>query len=324
MKQITILGAGAWGTALATLLSHNGHKAVLWCHEQEIADEITKNHTNELFLPTIVLDKSITATSSLAQACLGSQWIFEAVPVQFLRSVLVAAVPFITKDQKFLLLSKGLEQETSYLPTQILVDSLGATYNYAVLVGPSFAMDLARRQLTGVVVASELAQGADELKMLLESDFFHIALSKDVVGVQLCGALKNVVTFGVGVLDGAGYTDNTKAFFFVKALEQMKILVVACQGQAATVDGLAGIGDLVLTAFGKRSRNLLVGQRMGGGESMRAIQESLESVPECFNSVVAVQQLITTKKLSLPIFEGLHEVMKGSKSVTSFASLIKY
>jgi glycerol-3-phosphate dehydrogenase (NAD(P)+) len=323
MKRITILGAGAWGTALATVLAQNGYEVILWCHEKNTADQITNNHTNSLFLPDIILDRSITATSSLEQACTGANWIFEAVPVKFLRSVFLAAAPFITQDQKFVLLSKGLENDTLFLPSQILGDVFGSVHDYAVLAGPSFAMDLACKQLTGVVIASKHPQMIDELKQLLENEYFSVTSSQDVVGVQLCSALKNVITFVVGILDGAGYTDNTKVLFFVKAVEQMKILVVASNGQASTVDGLAGIGDAILTAFGKRSRNLSVGQRMGSGESIDSIQKTLDTVPESFNSISAIHQSIIAKKLSLPLFEALDELMQGSRSIASFVSLIK-
>lgn len=318
MKSITILGSGAWGTAIATVLAHNGHRVTIWSHEAQSADEINQRHTNSTFLPEVLLHESISATTSLPEACRNSEWIFEAVPVQFLRSVFVAAACHIRQDHKFVLLSKGIEQETALLPSQILLETCGSRTSHIVVSGPSFAKDLAQKQLTGVIAATAQISLLNDLKNILENDYFKIIPSTDVVGVQLCAALKNVITFGIGVLDGAGYTDNTKSLFFVKILEETKTLMSSCKGQPETLLGLAGIGDLVLTAFGKHSRNLAAGQRVGKGESISSIQASLEAVPEAFNSVISVKQLIATQQLSLSLFEGLYSIMQGAVSVPEF------
>ncbi len=318
MKPITILGSGAWGTAIATVLAHNGHRVIIWSHETECAHEINQKHTNSAFLPDVVLHESISATTSLHEACRSSEWIFEAVPVQFLRSVFVAAASQIRQDHKFVLLSKGIEQETALLPSQILLETCGTRTQHVVVSGPSFAKDLAQKQLTGVIAATGQSSLLKDLKTLLENEYLKIIPATDVVGVQLCAALKNVITFGIGVLDGAGYADNTKSLFFVKIFEETKTLMSSCKGQPETLLGLAGIGDLVLTAFGKYSRNLAAGQRVGKGESVSSIQASLEAVPEAFNSVISVKQLIATQQLSLPLFEGLYNIMQGTVSIPEF------
>lgn len=313
-----ILGAGAWGTALATVLANNNFEVRLWCREQEVVETIRTTRVNELFLPGILLDEKIIPTNCLNEAVEQAEWIFAAVPVKFFRAVVEQIKPFLKQDQKWVILNKGMEQGTLLLPSQILDEVLGKEVPKVALVGPSFAKDLAQKQLTAVTAASSQNDLSKAIQEFLQNDYFMVDQSEDVVGVQLCAALKNVITLGVGILDGAGYTDNTKAFFLVKSLAEIRQVVVSCGGLSQTVDGFAGIGDLVLTALGKHSRNLAVGKRLGKSESLEAILADSSSVVEGINTTTSVQQLITKKNLELPLFEGIYQVVHKGLPVNEF------
>jgi glycerol-3-phosphate dehydrogenase (NAD(P)+) len=315
--KLCILGSGAWGTAVATVLAQNGSEVALWCRESEVVQDIKTTRINKQFLPDVKLNEEIVAVSSLSDALDGAELIFAAVPVKFFRSVLEQVKPCLPSGARWVVLNKGIEQETLLLPSQIVHAVLGDQIQTVALVGPSFAKDLAQKQLTAVEGAGpeNLVQ---EVQELLQNNYFRVEPSQDVVGVQLCAALKNVITLAVGMLDGAGYTDNTKALFLVRSLAEMKELVVACGGQSQTVDGFAGIGDLVLTALGQHSRNLAVGKRLGQGESLQAVLESDATVAEGINTTTSIEQLIEQKKLELPLLTGIYQMVKKGLPVKKF------
>ncbi|HMD54395.1 MAG TPA: NAD(P)H-dependent glycerol-3-phosphate dehydrogenase, partial [Phycisphaerae bacterium] len=271
MKNICVLGDGAWGTAVATLLAHNGYHVKLWCHDAANVQTIARTHINERYLPEHHLSENIIPTASLKDAMCGSQWIFEAIPVQYLRSVIAQAAPYFTDDQVWVILSKGIEQNTLMLPTQIIDDVSGMQHKKAVCAGPSFAADLASKQVTAVSVASTDCALIPELQSMLENEYFRLFPNTDLIGVQVGGALKNVITLGVGMLEGAGYTDNTKAFLVTRGLQEMAVAAKALGGDPETIYGLSGVGDLMLTALGKLSRNLAVGKRLGHGDALQHI-----------------------------------------------------
>jgi glycerol-3-phosphate dehydrogenase (NAD(P)+) len=314
MKKVAVIGAGAWGTAVATVLAHNNYVVSLWTHEQDVVTSIKQDCINTLYLPNVKLSENIQPTTDLKEAFDGAQWIFEAVPVKYMRSVLETLKPHYNDQQRWVVLSKGIEQDTLLLPSQILDDVFETSVESVVLVGPSFATDVVAQQLTGVTVASKNKELVSELQSFMTTDYFVLFPSEDILGVQLCAALKNAITLGVGILDGAGYTDNTKTFFLVKSLQEMRQLVVACGGESQTVDGFAGIGDLVLTALGKQSRNLAAGKRLGAGESQEAINASQRCVPESFNTVASIVQLIETENLHLPLLKSLGMVAQGKEN----------
>ncbi|MCK5633061.1 glycerol-3-phosphate dehydrogenase, partial [bacterium] len=191
MKNVCVLGAGAWGTAVANLLADNGYNVSLWCYESEVASLILKNRCNERYLPEIILHKNIQAVTSLEKAFKNTQWIFEAVPVQFLRSIVQQCRPFYTVEQTWVVLSKGIESDTLQFPGAIIDDVFECAVKKIVLGGPSFAKDLATRQVTAVTIASEHKEQAEKLQSMLNNSYFCSTVSDDFLGVQLGGALKN-------------------------------------------------------------------------------------------------------------------------------------
>lgn len=315
MKTVSMLGDGAWGTAVATLLAHNGYQVKLWCHDAANADTIKRTRINERYLPGYTLSEHIIPITSLEDAFHDIQWIFEAVPVQYLRSVLEQSASYITPDHVWIVLSKGIEGGTLMLPTQIIDDVLKSSPKKAVVAGPSFAADVAKKQATAVSVAATESSLAHTVRTMLENDYFKPFFNADLLGVQAGGAVKNVMTLGVGMLDGAGYTDNTKAFLLTRGLYEMALIAKTFGGDPTTLYGLSGVGDLVLTSMGKLSRNLEVGKRLGRGDRLQLILDELGHVPEGINAIKSVKQLIQKKKLELPIAEAIHDIALNGRSI---------
>lgn len=313
MKRVAVIGEGAWGTAVATLLARNGHDVKLWCYHTQVAKQINTDRCNKMFLGSIVLDVAVHATTNMKKALCGAEWVFEAIPVPFLRSVLDVARECFEPQQKWVVLSKGIEHTTLMLPGDIIADVLDDAVKKTVLAGPSFALDVAKKQITAVTIAAPDCELGTELQQLLANDYFRPYLTTDMVGVQVGSALKNVIALGVGMLDGAGYTDNTKAFLLTCGLHEMGILARALGGKVETVYGLSGVGDLVLTAMGTLSRNLEVGRMLGRGKRLSDIQ--IQSMPEGINTAQSVGQLIEKHGLDLPICRGIYEIIEGRKTV---------
>lgn len=311
--KVTVLGSGAWGTAVATVLAHNHHQVTLWTHEQDIVQTINEQHVNTHYLPDVPLHHAIFSTTNKEQAVDGAEWVFEAIPVKYMRSVLEEFVPYYKSEQRWVLLSKGIEQNTLLLPTQILDDVFKNSVQSVVLAGPSFAKDVVAQQLTAVSIASTDHLLMDDLKQLMTTDYFLLFPTNDVIGVQLCAALKNVITLGMGMLDGLMCTDNTKAFFFVQSLQEMRELVLACGGQAKTIYGFAGIGDLVLTAFGLHSRNFAAGKAFVN----KCESDKSRVVPESLNTVVSVNQIIERNNLHLVLLKSLSLIISETKEPSS-------
>lgn len=306
--KITILGSGSWGTAVATLLAHNQHQVTLWTHEHDVVKTVNEQHVNMHYLPDVPLSNTIYATLDKKHALEDAEWVFEAIPVKYMRQVLEQFVPYYRPEQRWVTLSKGIEQDTLLLPTQILDDVFQSSVKSVVLAGPSFAKDVIDQQLTAVSIASEDDALMDDLQALITTKYFLLFPTQDVVGVQFCAALKNVITLGIGMLDGLNCMDNTKAFFFVKSLQEMRELVLASGGQESTVDEFAGIGDLVLTAFGLHSKNLAAGKAFVAESKMKN-----RMVPESLNTVVSVHQFLEKNNLHLPLFKSLYAVVSGDQ-----------
>jgi glycerol-3-phosphate dehydrogenase (NAD(P)+) len=319
-NTITILGAGAWGTALATLLARNGYQVKLWCFEVEVADAIAHARCNERYLPDVYLDISIEPTPDLAYALRDATYIIEAVPVQCLRSILFQAQPFCTPDQTWIVTSKGIEKETLLLPTQIVEDVFPFKPKMVALSGPSFARDLANDQLTAVNLGTNDASLGKEVKRILTNEMFIPHLSNDLIGMQMGGALKNVIALGVGILDGAGYTDNTKAFFITRGFQELVLLATAIGATQETMYGLSGLGDTILTATGSQSKNLTIGKRIGSGERLAEIAQTSEQLPEGINTLQSIAHLIHRLKLDAPICTGLYQVVFENKKIANFLS----
>ncbi len=313
--KIAILGAGAWGTALSTVFAHNGHDVLLWAHEHNVVEDINQFHENKDYLPGINLAASIDAVNDIQQAVQCAQIIIVAIPVVFLRSVLQQVAPCITVSQLIVIASKGIEQQTMMLPTQIVQDLLDVKVSSVVLSGPSFARDVAQQQLTGLVLASQDHASATQVKQLIENRYVVPVLSSDVIGVQLAGALKNVLALGVGLVEGAGFKDNSRAYLFTQILHEIVVLGLKLGAQRETFYGLAGIGDMVLTATGDLSKNKRIGRVLGAGLSLDELVSQKGCLPEGINTVQSLQQLMHMHQLHMPFCASIYDVIFKGKSV---------
>ena len=323
MKQnICVMGEGAWGTAIATLLAHNGYRVALWCHDKTVVDSIKTTHNNKRYLDGVSIAEHIHPTSDMHEALADVSVVFLATPVTFLRTVLEDAKISYRPHQTWIMLSKGIEHNTFMFPTQIVDDVFSARVTSVVLSGPSFARDLANQQATGVVLAAAEPADAQRVQAIVESSYLKTWYSADVVGVQAAAALKNVIALGIGMLEGSGAANNTKALFLTCGLQEMAQLIEACGGHKTTVYGLSGVGDLVLTSFGMQSRNFMLGRRIGAGETLAAIALEGGIVPEGVNTVGSLHHVAHKYQLMLPALQAVYRVLFEQESAAAIQEVL--
>lgn len=310
MKPIAVLGDGAWGTAVATVLAANGSRVLLWCHDEQVLSQIqATTRCNQRYLPGIVLDEKITPVNSLQYVLENTQWVFQAIPVQFMRIVFTQAKPYCRPDHRFVSLSKGIEKDTHMFATQIIENVLGSGYSQAVISGPSFARNVARKELTGLVVATVEQQIAADLKVLLENSYCRLTVTHDCTGVEIAGAYKNVIALAAGILQGAGYGENTQALVLTKGFQELIQLSEVFDAKSDTFYGLCGFGDLMLTCLSSQSRNVQAGKLIGAGASYEQAVASINGVVEGFNTVQTIMQLAYKNDLKLCLCQGVHDVI---------------
>lgn len=309
--MITILGDGAFGTALAHLCATKGHKVTIWCNNPEAARSIQTTRKNAVYLPTVELPQNIDPVTDLNEAVTKAQWIIEAIPVRYLRSVLERAKPSIDPTIPWILASKGIESG-SFLFAQELLDSIVATpVPSVILSGPSFALELARQQPTSVMLASSNTLLSKQAADLLTTDYFSTRLTSDTKGIELCGALKNIIALAIGMIEGAGYGQNTKAVVFTTALAELSKLLTAYAGTDSALYTVAGIGDCILTAT-PASRNYTVGYSLAQGSCQ------LESShAEGINTLVSIHELSKRFQVTLPLFTKVYDIVYNKEKIES-------
>jgi glycerol-3-phosphate dehydrogenase (NAD(P)+) len=306
--KITVLGAGAWGTALAKVLRENGNAVALWDINAETLAELRQGHS-ERYLPGVKLPTDWKVEADFQKAIGGAECCVMAIPSQFFRQVAAKL-----KGHPGILVSvtKGIEFETGGTMSRILREHTPAN-RVAALSGPSFAREVALGIPTTVVCACESDGTARTVQGLFHRPEFRIYRSTDILGVEYGGALKNIIAIAAGVSDGLGYGDNTKAGLVTRALSEMRRLGVACGAQAETFSGLSGLGDLMLTCFSKQSRNRDLGDRLGRGETMAAIQASHPKLAEGYPTARSAHRLAHDKKVPTPIIDEVHALLYEGK-----------
>lgn len=307
--KVAVVGEGAWGTALATLFARNGLTVSLWCYHPEIAKEINKLHTNERYMPGFILPALIEATHGESEALRDADYICEAIPVQYMRTTLRFLAPYIQPHQTWIITSKGIEEKTLLFPAELVGDVLGYKPSYAVVVGPSFAKDLMRQENTGLLVASLDSLLCCQIMDLLENEYVRCTQSDDAHGAQLCAAFKNVVALLVGISDGNARGDNARALLVTESVQIMAQLVVASGGNLDTVLGLAGIGDLFLTASSTQSRNYTVGKALGMGESLQSIIKRTGFTPEGINTMHSIKEYAEKYGISIDSLVHIEDII---------------
>jgi glycerol-3-phosphate dehydrogenase (NAD(P)+) len=321
--RCTVVGAGAWGTALADLLETNGCDVRLWAFEADVAEAINQRHENPRFLAGAQLAPTLQATSVLADALTDARLILFAVPSAHLRPVARDAARGVARGATVAVATKGIEQGTLALMTEVVEAEVPGRPVVAVS-GPSFAAEVAARQPTAVVAASRDVVAAQQVQETLSSSAFRVYTHDDVVGVELGGALKNVMAVATGIAEGVGLGFNSRAALITRGLAEMTRLGVALGGQAATFAGLAGIGDLVLTCTGALSRNRAVGLAIGRGETLEQALAGKETVAEGVATARSAFDLARREGVEMPIVETVHRVLfenyPARKSVISLMS----
>src|SRR3990172_3246953 len=313
--KISVIGGGSWGTALAHLLAEKGYPVHLWVYEADLVAQLSKSKENTLYLPGIRLPDSITATSSLEEATAGAALLLFVVPSHVARSVLTKLAPLISEGTPIVIATKGIENETLMLMSQVMEDVLPAPHhpNLAILSGPSFAREVCLHHPTAVVLAARNHDLAVRLQQILTAPSFKVFTSTDRIGVQLGGALKNVIALAAGGSDGLGFGHNTRASLITRGLTEITRLGVAMGGQPWTFSGLSGLGDLVLTCTDAQSRNHTVGQRIARGESLERIMADARFVAEGVTTTRAAYALSRKYRVLMPIVEQIYAVLYEGK-----------
>jgi glycerol-3-phosphate dehydrogenase (NAD(P)+) len=306
--RCAVVGAGAWGTALADLLARNGHAVTLWAREADVVARVNAQHENARFLAGFKLDPNLRASEDLAGAVRDARIVVYASPSHVLGDIARATAPTVSRDAILVVASKGIERETLDIMTGVVSRELPG-HAVVALSGPSFAAEVAARQPTAVVAASEAAEAAEHAQRVFSSDAFRVYTSDDVVGVELGGALKNVMAVATGIVEGLGLGFNSRAALITRGLAEMTRLGLALGAQPATFAGLAGLGDLVLTCTGALSRNRAVGVELGEGKSLDAILASRETVAEGVLNTRSAQALAAREGVEMPIVDAVHRIL---------------
>jgi glycerol-3-phosphate dehydrogenase (NAD(P)+) len=312
--KIAVVGAGSWGTTLAGLLASKGMSTSLWVREEELSAIIRKTGENQWFLPGVTLPDALTATSSLQEALDGAGCILMAVPCQFLRRVLGQISEYLDSNPVIVCCSKGIEIESLQPMSEVIRQELDHLQpKFAVLSGPSFAREVSQQLPTAVTLGCEDRELGGRLQEALSTDYFRVYLSRDYRGVELGGALKNVMAIATGISDGLEFGTDARAALITRGLAEMSRLGVAMGAKAQTFMGLSGLGDLVLTCTGDLSRNRQVGLRIGRGEDLEAIVHSMRAVAEGVKTTQAVYELGRKTQVELPITEQVYGMLYAKR-----------
>ncbi|MGK2871703.1 MAG: NAD(P)H-dependent glycerol-3-phosphate dehydrogenase [Alphaproteobacteria bacterium] len=313
LQQIAIIGAGGFGTALACVAQRAGRQVRLWVRDPGTFMAINKGHVNPAYLPGVTLPEAIAATTDLGEAG-DADAILLAVPAQFIRDVLARLVPHLRSGVPLLVCAKGIEIGTNMMMHQV-AGEIAPDHPVAALSGPSFAADIARGLPTAVTLACTDSGVGEELVQAIGTQSFRPYLSPDIIGVEIGGALKNVIAIACGITEGRSLGDSARSALMTRGLAEMTRLAVALGGQPQTMMGLAGIGDLALTCNSRQSRNFSLGLRLGQGETLAAITANSRGVFEGASTAGAAVQLALTAGVDVPITAAVDTILNGGANI---------
>ena len=314
-KKIGVIGAGGWGTALAVLLSENGNNVTLFEFFPEYAKELKLTGENKRFLAGVKLPSGIFITSDIHTAVTGADIIVLAVPSKFLRNTLALIdKKCLSKNTVIVSVIKGIDTKSLKRMSETIKDILKVKNELAVLSGPSHAEEVGRKVPTAVVIASKNLKTSIMLQKVFSGPYFRVYASTDIIGVELGGAVKNVIALAKGVLDGMGLGDNTTAALMTRGLAEIKRLALKMGAKQETLNGLSGTGDLIVTCMSRHSRNRSVGERIGRGEKLKKILSSMKMVAEGVTTAEACFRLAKKKKIEMPIVNEMYQVLFNEKN----------
>ena len=308
-----MLGAGSWGTTFAKILADGGADVTLWARRPELAREISQSKRNSDYLPGINLPRSLWASANLPEVLGGAQQVYLSVPAQSLRENLRIVRELIPHDAVVVSLMKGVEKGTRFRMSEVIEQELkvGAS-RIAVASGPNLALEIAKEQPTAAVIASENLETAKLVAMTATNPYFRSYVNTDVIGTEFGGVLKNLIAVAIGIVDGVGYGENTKASIITRGLVEMTDFAVAYGGRAETLAGLAGLGDLIATCESSLSRNNTAGRLLGQGYTFSEVVKQMSQTAEGLSSVAPILELALAKGVEMPIVSQVAEVLAGT------------
>lgn len=315
MEKITVLGAGSWGTALAAVLAENGHDCLLWTRRKEQSEEINTRHTNEQYLPSIELPLNLRATDSIEEASKHSSIIVIGIPTKGIREVCKELNTLLNSSALFIHISKGIEPDSLKRISEVISEEISndLIQDIVVLSGPSHAEEVVLKHPTTVTAACEDIAAAEFVQDLFMNHYLRVYTNTDVIGVELGGALKNVIGLAAGIVDGLGYGDNAKAALITRGLAEITRLGVKMGAQPLTFSGLTGLGDLIATCTSVHSRNWKAGNLLGKGHSLEEVLKKVGMVVEGVRTTKAAFQLSTKFDVPMPITQELYKVLFEEK-----------
>jgi len=316
ISKVGVIGAGTWGTALADMLAWKGIDVNLWVREEEVFNQIKNEHVNGVFLPGVELSPRLKPVQTFEEAVSEREVILMVVPSHVFREVLTNLRPHLRKGMSFVSATKGIENDTLMIMSQVAASILDKEYmvDFASLDGPSFAKEVIKKLPTAVTIACADLNQAERLQRLFYTDYFRVYVSQDVIGVQLGGALKNVIAIAAGAADGLEFGHNARAALITRGLAEITRLGVAMGANPHTFAGLAGMGDLVLTCTGDLSRNRTVGFKIGKGMNLKEITETMSMVAEGVKTTKSAYELAKKMTVDMPITTQVYQILYEGKS----------
>lgn len=316
-EKIAVIGAGSWGTTLAMLLADKGYHVKLWVYESDLAGEMQKSRENKIYLPGHRLSDNIIVTSIIKDAVKDAGVLVFVVPSHVARGVIKGLAGFLSDNILIVSAAKGIENDTLMLMSDIFKEVLPEPLhkNLTFLSGPSFAKEVVKKMPTAVALAAYNKKAGESVQGLFSTDYFRVLTNSDVKGVELGGALKNVIAIATGISDGMGFGHNTRAAIITRGLAEITRLGIAMGAEPATFAGLSGLGDLILTCTGELSRNRTVGFRLGQGEGLKDILNSMKMVAEGVKTTKAAYELSKKHKIEMPITNEVYYILYEGKDV---------
>jgi glycerol-3-phosphate dehydrogenase (NAD(P)+) len=312
-RKVAVLGAGSWGTTFSKILADGGADVSLWARRPELAREITESKRNSDYLPGINLPRNILGFSKIEKVLDDAEQVYLSVPSQSLRENLLAARELIPADAIVVSLMKGVEKGTGLRMSEVIVQTLEIDPDrVAVVSGPNLALEIAKQQPTAAVVSSQNLETATLVAMTATNPYFRSFVNTDVIGTEFGGVLKNLIAVAIGIVDGVGYGENTKASIITRGLVEMTDFAVAYGGRPETLAGLAGLGDLIATCESSLSRNNTAGRLLGQGYSFTDVVKQMNQTAEGLSSVAPVLELARAKGVEMPIVSQVAEVLAGT------------
>ena len=319
MSKLAVIGAGSWGTTFAKVLADGGSEVALWARRPEIADEINSSHRNGDYLPGVNLPAAITASSDIATVLAGASQVYLSVPSQTLRENLTAWAKLIPADALVVSLMKGVEKNTGLRMSQVISEAGIDESRIVVISGPNLAAEIAAEQPAASVAASASLESAKQVASAATNSYFTTFTNTDVIGTEFGGILKNLIAVAIGIVNGVGYGQNTKASIMTRGVSEISRFAVAFGAKPKTMVGLAGLGDLIATSESPLSRNHKAGEMLGKGYSKREVLARLSQTAEGLASVSTILELARAKGISMPIVEQVELVIEGKMSPKDIA-----